>query len=362
MKSTKIAIAAIAFALLSALAHAQPNFSYCAGTGAVNMQAPWYCQYINLQVYNAWSPWVPAAVALLLLSFIISAILISVGIAFRNEKIRAFGLGELYEAGATAIIVALFLYVTASLIGVLPGLFVGNYNPYNTSLTYVYNTIQGAQNLYSNMYNIYMVDSYYASTRFSVDTEAGFAYKALANSFVGLLDDAISLTVLAPIDVLTALLAEALIVLYVEFYLIYFAMIAAIPVFLIPGILFRSFIPTRGLGGMMISIAIGLYVVMPLLFSVAYFYTNVGVLRSISQISSQLTLYGQGRGAQTNAATASSPLSQAISNAKSTLGIFFLSLIFFPALIFGITYAFIITVADFIGGIQSTTKFIGSIL
>ncbi len=367
MKDDKMRIIYVAFAAVLATligtGFASPASSSCSGflsSQAVQQAAPWYCSYVNQAAQSAWSQWAPVAFAVILVSVMIGVVLFMLGIVIRNAKLREYGIGELYESMATALIVVFFLSVSAALFGIIPSLITGPVNPYMTSLNYINNLIISTQTLDGTMFNIYVVDSYYLSTAITIKGSIGvlnvITNNAL-NTFAAALRDALLQTVILPAQALGEILTGSLIVLHIEFYLIMFAMYAAIPVFLIPGIIFRAFLPTRGVGGMLMATAIGFYMVMPILFSVAYFFTNQSSLQQLNSQNSALQNYGQGSGAQVNAATPSGALAEAFSNIGSDLGGYWISVFFFPDLIIALTYALILTMSDFIGGMsQSTTR------
>ena len=105
----------------------------------------------------------------------------------------------------------------------------------------------------------------------------------------------------------------------------------------------------------MIAISIGFYLIMPTLFSVAYYFTQQSLNTQLNQESNLIQAYGAGNGAELNAISSSSPLAQSIQNIKSTMGAYWLSVLFYPSLIIAITYASIIQIAEFIGGMTHTS-------
>jgi hypothetical protein len=155
------------------------------------------------------------------------------------------------------------------------------------------------------------------------------------------------------------LLVEGMLALTAEFYIILFFMYVAIPVFLIPGIIFRAILPLRSVGGMLIAVAIAFYLVMPTLFSVAYYFINISVISNLEATAAQITVDSAGTLAQTNAGTSSSPLAIDVNALQSQMGSFFLSVLFYPALILGLTYFAMTTIADFIGGVSKTSSRMG---
>ncbi|MGC8586925.1 MAG: hypothetical protein ACP5K9_01390, partial [Candidatus Micrarchaeia archaeon] len=319
----------------------------------VNNLAPWYCSQINQAVYNAWHPWIPIATLAILVSFFIGVLIFMSGLILNSEKVRTYGIGEIYEALATAIIVIMFMLIAAVMMGLIPGFVVGPIDPYNTSLVYINNTISSAENLFTALFNTNMAASFYAS--FGIDISS----VVYASLITGVFSQAILILYVLPAQAIGAVLVQGLLVLHIEFYLILFFMYASIPVFLIPGIIFRALLPTRALGGMLIAISIGFYLIMPLLFSIAYFFTNTTVLSSLNQETAAINAYGGGANSQANAVSPTSPLVETLGNIQSSMGAFWLSVLFYPALITAATYMAVITIAEFIGGFAHKTAKVG---
>ncbi|MEM3791320.1 MAG: hypothetical protein QXL16_01150 [Candidatus Micrarchaeaceae archaeon] len=338
------------FVLLSfAIAEAQPSyFSPCSPTGFATVSgASWYCNNINKSVQEIWSKWSPIAILAALVSFLIAGVIFMVGVASGNLNVRNFALGELYEAIATTLIVVAFLFLSGIIFGVFPSsLF--PLDPYITSLSFISSIISQVESLLSNLFNSLIIDYFY--------TSINLVFIASAQKIVGLLSTIISILFIIPASAIFDLLIDGLLVLHTEFYLIIFGMYSGIPVFIIPGVILRALPPTRGFGGTMISIGIGIFLVMPLLFSIAFSITNRQFLSEFEQASSQLQYYGQGSAAEQNAG---STLASVVQELQYSMGGFFLDILFFPAVIFGITYAFIVTISDFIGGFSYRTKSLG---
>ena len=336
--------------LLISIAHSSYFSTYCApvsgaATGFnVNALAPWYCSQINQTLSSDWSYWEPIAFAAIMFSLAVGIIIWTFGGLLRNERLRTFGLGELYEAFATAIIVVLFLFISAVMLGLLPSVVVGNINPYTTSLTYIASTINSVQQEVYSAFYIEILDRYYSSIRLQVCILE--VCQGIPETFAYIINYLYYIPAFTIID----LLLDGIMLLYGEFYLIQIFLYMAIPVFLIPGIILRAIMPTRGIGGMMIAIAIGFYVVMPILFATAYAFSAKQLINQFDANTAQFQQYGQGTDAQINALTPSSPLIETLTNIQSQMGSFWLAIVFWPSLIIGISYEIIVQIAEFIGG------------
>ncbi|MGB9732462.1 MAG: hypothetical protein ACPLYE_01010, partial [Candidatus Micrarchaeales archaeon] len=323
---------------------------YCPNQYSINAIAPWYCSQIDQAAYKTFAEWEPILLLAVLFSFMIAALIFIIGVAARNKKIVNYGIGEFYEAGASLIFVVFFMLIVALIFGILPGLYIG-VDPYNTSLTYIYNTINATQELLKALYNPAMVAYFYTSININVET------LATATTIINYLAPALEVLFIVPATALSTLLVEGLMVLYAEFYLIMFAMYASIPILLIPGVFLRSILPTRGVGGLLIGAAIGFYFILPTLFSIAFFFTSKGTMQAFVAATAQLNSIAQGSDAITNGAVPNGPNSipQEINAIKSAMGSFWISVIFYPALILALTYFSITTIADLLGGMAMST-------
>ncbi len=318
--------------------------------GQITASAPWYCG-INNQVYTIWVNYLPLVLLMLLLAFTIAALIFMVGAAIKSKGIRNFGIGELFEASASAIIVALFLYICAVVFGLIPAVAVGGINPYPTATNLMLNTIGQIEVLYNSAYRVYLVDSYFLSLNVAI-TIAGENLNEIG--IIGFIQSTWRLPLqvfyVSPAATLSGFLIDGIAALYSQYYLLIFFSVAAIPAFLVPGVAFRIFFPTRALGGILMAAGIAFYLVMPTMFAMAYYFTSPGALQQIAFAQSQLSRWGAGTGAEQNGLSSSSPLTLALGAASSAMSSLWLLILFYPALIIAITYVFIVQVSNFIGG------------
>ena len=338
------------------------SVGYCPNQFSINAIAPWYCSQINQAAYKVFTGWEPVLMLAVLFSFMIAAIIFVAGIAARNSKLRSYGIGEFYEAAASLIFVVFFMLLAALIFGIIPGLYIG-VDPYNTSLTYIYNTINATQGLLTAIYNPAMLAYFYTSITIEVNVmeealnELGQALKGVgteASNIVGDLAIPLEILFIIPAIALSSLLVEGLLMLYIEFYLILFAMYASIPVLLIPGIFLRSIMPTRTVGGLLIGAAISFYFILPTLFSIAFFFTYKDTMQTFIAATAQLNSISQGSNAITNGAlpNGQNSIPQEIKTIQESMGSFWISVIFYPALILALTYFSMTTIADLLGGMR----------
>lgn len=310
------------------------NSPYCT-SGVIPQYSNWYCSVADYAIASYWSQWYPIALLAVFIAFGIAAILFAIGALAQNGRIRNFAIGEFYEATASAIIVIGFLFLSAVIIGLIPSLIVGPSNPYVGALGYMTNTISASQSLVSELSLLNLKFRLYASSNLMICFGGGPASPtASCDSTNGAFAFPAMFFFALPATTLMNVQTEGLALLYGEFYLIMLMMYAAIPVFLIPGVIFRALLPLRSLGGFMIAIAFGIFVIMPTLFSVASYFTNVQLQGQLAYTTSQLQQYGSGSNAVLNGISQQSPLVQSLNQIQNSLGAYWMSVLFYPALIF----------------------------
>ena len=322
----------------------------------IELYEPWYCP-ISQQIYNSWSNDIPIALAVILLSLAIAGTIFMFGSALQNSRIRNFGIAELYEVSATMVIVVLFMYVSAVLFGLTPGAFVGTINPYATSLHLITSTISSGESLYTSLFNVYMVDSFYISVKETLSSSY-FSATGLINVTNTLRTFPLVVYFIEPANKLASLIVDGITILYAEYYLIVFFAVASIPAFIIPGVIFRAIFPTRSLGGMLIAIGVAFYLVVPTLFAVAFYFTSPTVQQQFTYATQQLNRFGSGSSAINNALSPTSPLVTDVSSVESAMSTFWLMILFYPTLISALAYVFIQQFSAFIGG---ATKSMGKV-
>lgn len=315
----------------------------------ITANAPWYCP-INQQIYNAWKGDLPIALIVVSIAFLIAGAIFAVGAGFKNDRIRNYGIGEMYEATASAILVALFLYVSAVVFGLLPSAIIGPINPYATALNLMTNTISAAENVYTSLYHLYYSFRVLSSLGVSLIIPSVNYVTNISSLLLSAPQFYWDVLVIEPTYVIASFITDGILALYAEYNLIVFFSIAAIPAFLIPGIILRAIIPTRALGGMMVALAMGFYFVMPTLFAVAYYFTAPNTTTLLNDAALQLSRYSLQSSTFNTQINPSSPIVTQISGVQTAMSGFWLLILFYPTLIVAVTYAFVVQVSDIIGG------------
>lgn len=355
----KLALVAVFFTLFSGvyLLNSQSPASssqYCGNGGIVQVSASWYCSSVNQAVISNWVKWEPLAILVVFVSFLIAVIIFVFGVALRNDRIRTYAISEMYEAMASAILVAAFLFIAALMFGVLPGIVTGpDINPYDLSINYIAKIQNATSTLTVNLFQTAAVADYLSTLSLQVCEAQGLSCQE-ATGWFGFI---MTFLYFWPAWSILTFFFEAIFSLYVQFYMITFFLYAAIPAFLIPGVLLRAFPPTRHVGGMLMAISIGFYFIMPILFSIAYAFTVNGLSSQLSVANANVQKYTSNGQLFSQTTNPNSPLIGQLTNIQSTFGDFWLAILFFPALIIAMTYTFIIQIAEFIGGMaKSSTR------
>ena len=290
-------------------------------------------------VLTEYCDYTPILLLAILLNFLIAAMFFLVGSALKNERWRSMGMGELYEAIAGSIIIGLFLYIAWVILIVIPASLAptatqGSLSPITftlQSITSIETNLEKAFNIaYSNYF--YWMDIFLSKFEFSASS-LSFSLSDSLITFPALF------TTILPSYAIAQFLVDGMYILWAEYFLIEYATIAAIPAFIIPGIIFRAFFPTRAFGGMLIAVGIGFLIVMPTLFAFAFSSVcapSNGSPASLSSCNLGTPLPSQAQGLFNNAL-------------QSYMAPFWIVVLFFPALIIALTYAFITTTANFLG-------------
>ncbi len=323
----------------------------------ISSNEPWYCP-INEEIYNDWQTYLPIAVIVLLIGLFVDIIIFGVGVALKNDRVRNVGVGELYETFASAIIIFLFLYVCAVLFGLVPGIYVGNINPYATAFHLMLTTSNSVEKLYTNLFHTYAMDKFLTSIEVEIEgmDTGDLNLNNYAQYIYGVAYTPLEVGFIEPASFIMSMLVDGLGILYSEYYLLVLFSVSAIPVFIIPGVVFRIIPPTRALGGMMIALGIAFYLVFPTLFAAVYYFTSSSFLTQISVSTLQAEQINSEGIASAKSFSSSSPAAENISDVQSSMSSFWLLILFYPALIIAVSYAFVQTVAQFISGATYSSR------
>ncbi len=336
--------------------------------------------YYQCLISQSWNGLMPLAVVAVLIAFTIAAIIFMLGTAFKSDRIRNFGIGELYEAVATALIVGLFLtvsnmlvYIPSSVLNASAGapwanpslIATAETDPYTFTLTSLSILIGDTETIYDELFNgqylgqsIYDLQNQYWYTvypncygpicgyvnvhplttiDYNISAVDGISLSNLAtaldrwNPIGPLLQISVSQSVLLPDIGAAGFIIDALYLLWSEYYLIFFFAFIG-PTLVAAGAIFRAFLPLRAFGGMLIALGIGFYLVMPTLFAFMFSVLPPPCsLGSCSQIDQNF---------YTSIVTGS---------ITAALGPLWLYILFYPLFAISLTYVFVTQFGNLIG-------------
>ncbi|BCS90918.1 MAG: hypothetical protein ARM1_0375 [Candidatus Micrarchaeota archaeon] len=310
--------------------------------------AEWYCP-INSFIVAELNSYIYLISLVLIIPYLVSSVLISIGIAFKLDKVRRYGVAELYDAVASSIMLILFIYISAILFGDIPGIYVGPVDPYTYVIFNINNILQELESLYTNLY--YSAYGPYTITSLTISLIPNLfnllnpvANAILSTFYLGYLNSYV-----IPALALSSIIISATDLLTLELYLIEFFGIIAIPAFIIPGLLIRVFLPLRGVGASMVAIGFTLFLIVPTLFSIAVYLTSNTVSGSLENaIGLAQSLSGVNAVKYTGSSLALGvSVTFGIENALDQI---FLLALFYPALIVVVAFSAIQQLTSILGG------------
>lgn len=222
-----------------------------------------------MTILDDWAPGktpYDVAVAVVIISIMFAGIAMGIGRAFQNRKIEYWGRDELLQAfingaivGGLIGLIAILNTTVNSLVPVGPSLVCPGLDPTSA--------IGFAQCYLSDLgTKIFALSGVLIAANVIVGfiTNLGISFIVTVTPFAGL----------APIGSILGMIIESLFVFLLavqaQSSLLTFISGAALTTFLPVGLILRCFFPTRKLGGALIAMAIGMYVVFPLTFVLDY--------------------------------------------------------------------------------------------
>ena len=223
-----------------------------------------------MALLDQWSPGnapYDAAVLVIIISIMLTGIAIGVGRAFQNRKIEHWGRDELLQAFVNGAIVGgligLVAVMNASITSLVPTGTTLLCPMTGNSATAIGFAQCYIEDLGTKVFNLSTV-LLEVNAIVGFITSIGISFIITVNPFSGL----------APIGSLIGTIIETLYLFYTalqaQYSLLYFIAASALTTFLPVGLILRCFFATRRLGGALIAMAIGMYVVFPLTFVLDY--------------------------------------------------------------------------------------------
>ncbi|MEM0124423.1 MAG: hypothetical protein QXF41_02690 [Candidatus Micrarchaeaceae archaeon] len=229
------------------------------------------------------------AVSLIGIMLAIGGIILGLGFAFNDKKLKEFGENELYQAIISGVLVGslLLLFSNGGIVSrFIYSAAVSNgtsfscpaYMSQNAALCFSYAYLVGTQqyvfagHAYNSLFIIIMgILLALLAITFSLGLVAGIKLDAIAVSVA--FNYALA-PILKELQQIITLLSAALISIFVQAALLQVIALTALPIILPLGIILRVLYPTRRLGGFLIAVAIGVYVVLPLSYLLNAYMMN----------------------------------------------------------------------------------------
>lgn len=224
------------------------------------MQVIWWTEPWSatpVAVEGVWNVWQPVALTAVVTAFLVVALAYMLGIALNLDGLRKWAKSEFYQALASAVIVGGLIFMIDIMLNEGFQTMIGGMNPYKKAYVYLDGVMSSLYYIYINVYR----------TNFLLEFLASFTIYSNAVGFD-----------LSPLEIILSPLSEhfhfqayvvtmAAILTAFQRALIHLFYNTGFTVFIPAGVLLRIFPWTRGAGGLLIAIGIGLSIVYPIMFT-----------------------------------------------------------------------------------------------
>jgi hypothetical protein len=245
----------IAFAALAALA-LFPALSCAQSPTPVPATTPWFQSEYD-RVAGTWDEWGPVAALAVLVSVFAVAFAYMIGIGFDVHGLRAWAKSEMYQAIASAIIVGGLAAMTWVMLDEGASKILGhNLNPYSASFTYLDDLEKTLKGYYRWFYMF----------NFPLEATSSFSFYENASGIDIPIAFFLKPLIVEPLHLASYYVVQALVLVSMWKAVLIFFRDAAFATFLPLGVFLRIFPFTRGAGGLLIAIAIGMFIVFPTMF------------------------------------------------------------------------------------------------
>ena len=216
---------------------------------------PWSTTPVSIE--GVWNVWQPVALVAVVTAFLVVALAYMIGVSFNLAGLKKWAKVEFYQALASAILVAFLVFMMNVMVNEGFQTMIGGINPYKKAYAYLDGVMDSLYPIYMSVYKVNFIVEFIKSI--------GFYWNAMGMHY-------------EPFDLFTSPLVdyfhfEAHIVTMAAIFtstqraLIHLFYNAGFTVFIPAGVLLRIFPWTRGAGGLLIAIGIGLAIVYPIMFT-----------------------------------------------------------------------------------------------
>lgn len=316
----------------------------------------WWTEPWNMatpvDVAGTWNVWQPVALIAVITAFLFVAVSYMLGTVFNLEGLKKWAKSEFYQACASAILVLFLLFMMDVMLNQGFQTMIGGMNPYRKAYAYLDGVTESLYQVYKNVYTV----------NFPVEFATTFSFYFNAAG----LDYAPFELILSPVMEQFHFQANVVTIATIstagQRALIHFFYNTGFSVFIPAGVLLRIFPWTRGAGGILIALGIGLGIVYPIMFSyVALMSENPSeVAKQANQLGNSiggfnLSQYGAcaSNFSSLTDITTQRVLSPQLRNASAWItgwlsGIW-LKIFYYPMLVLIVTFTFIRTISPLLG-------------
>ncbi len=242
-----------------------------------------------VDVGGTWNVWQPIALLAVTTAFLVVALSYMLGVTFNLDGLRKWAKAEFYQALASAVLVVFLLFLMDIMVNQGFQTMIGGMNPYKKAYAYLDGVMDSLYAIYINVYNVNFPIEFLSTFSFYFNA-AGLDYAPFELVLSPIIEQLHFQAHVVTIAAISTASQKALIHLFYN---------TGFSVFIPAGVLLRIFPWTRGAGGLLIALGIGLAVVYPVMFTyVALMSENPSeVQRQASQLGNSiggfdLTQYG----------------------------------------------------------------------
>lgn len=224
------------------------------------MQIIWWTEpwgATPVAVEGVWNVWQPVALTAVVTAFLVVALAYMLGIALNLDGLRKWAKSEFYQALASAVIVGGLIFMMDVMLNEGFQTMIGGMNPYKKAYVYLDGVMSSLYSIYINVYRINFIIEFLTTFTFYFNA-AGLDFSPFE-------------LILSPVSehfhFQAYVVTMAAILTAFQRALIHLFYNTGFTVFIPAGVLLRIFPWTRGAGGLLIAIGIGLSIVYPIMFT-----------------------------------------------------------------------------------------------
>ncbi len=311
----------------------------------------WYQPEVE-RVAGNWQVWGPISALAVLIAMLVVALAYMLGIGFDLPELRMWAKSELYQALASAVLVAGLVMLVAVMTDEGIAKILGQaINPFSMAYGYLLPLAEQLKSLYAWNYGInFPVEAFSSLDLYSNATLTDIYFLFFLKP-----------TIVEPLHLANHYVIQVLLTIYFQVAILNFFQQAALGTLLPLGVFLRIFPFTRGTGGLLIAMAIGFFLVYPTIFGFITLMTeDENALRASmagdtsSTLGVDVATYNacdhnlEAAAGEAEKQTDPAILSK-INERYSFLPPLILKILFYPIVVFAVTFTFIKVASPLLG-------------